>query len=100
MQSYWQPRGLSLEEAIEGLEAVLPWLTHVHVFSWRQSPGETTRLPLAAGEALWLRLLDIIARDGRDRYAMIEFVRDDEPARFLEDAVTLKAWLSRQSSAP
>ena len=95
LQSYWQPRGLSLQEALESLEAVRPWLSHLHVFAWQQAPGQVERLPLAAGEALWPPLFERAAHDGRERFAMIEFVRNDEPAQFLEDARTLQAWLSK-----
>lgn len=101
MRTYWQPpQGCSVEENVEGLMALLPWLTNVHVFSWRSVPdaGATggsriERAPLhALGEA-WHRYFEVIGRSPNNHYALLEFVRDDTPEQFLEDAATLKAWV-------
>ena len=98
VQSYWQPpRGASIETCLEGLDLIMPWLTHVHVFSWREPEqrGPAIRLPLAEGEHAWSHFLPKIASSKRDCFAEIEFVRGDDPAQFLEDASALKQWLSR-----
>ena len=42
----------------------------------------------------WAQYLARVATAGRDHYAMIEFVRDNEPENFLKDAKTLKQWLA------
>jgi hypothetical protein len=92
VKSYWQPpRGSEVAYNLDGLDAVLPWLLHAHVFSWGAA-GE--RLPLAAGEEGWMQYLHKIAFSGRDHFAMLEFVQDDVPESFLRDAVTLKRWLA------
>ncbi|MBN1979078.1 MAG: sugar phosphate isomerase/epimerase [Anaerolineae bacterium] len=92
VRSYWQPpRGSEVGYNLDGLDAVLPWLLHAHVFSWGAA-GE--RLPLVAGEAGWVAYLHKIASSGRDHFAMLEFVQDDTPENFLRDAVTLKQWLA------
>jgi 3-dehydroshikimate dehydratase len=91
--SYWQPPpGASVPDHLAGLEAVLPWLRNLHVFTWHGVTGE--RLPLADGEGGWMQYLRQAASTGRDHYALIEFVRGDAPEPFLRDAATLRGWLS------
>jgi 3-dehydroshikimate dehydratase len=97
IRSYWQPpRGATVESCLAGLDAILPWLLHVHVFSWRERtegvPAE--RLPLVAGEAAWARFLRKIALVGHECFAEIEFVQNDAPESFVKDAATLLEWLS------
>lgn len=90
--TYWQPMRAAEEPyRLDGLRAVLPWLTHLHVFSWAQ---DGARLRLSAHEAKWKTRLDIAKETGREHYALIEFVQDNEPEAFLDDAATLKQWLS------
>jgi len=91
--SYWQPPpGASVLDNLAGLDAVLPWLRNVHVFTWHRTTGE--RMPLADGEAGWMRVLRKAASTGRDHFALVEFVRDDAEEAFLKDAATLRRWLS------
>ncbi len=94
LKTYWQPAaGTTVEEALAGLEAILPWLANVHVFHW--GGGFTERLPLAQGEEAWGRYLGRVAAAGGEHWAMLEFVREDAPQAFLEDAQTLKKLLAR-----
>ena len=100
--TYWQPPvWATVEQGLETLDAILPWLRNVHVLTWRRSgPGQgTTRLPLAEGEAAWMRYLPVIASTGRDCHAELEFVQDDAPGSFLRDAATLGEWLGRVNGA-
>lgn len=96
VKTLWQPNGDdSIDQRRQGLLGVLQWLTNVHVFQWERRPdGSTGRLPLATGEAAWRRYFDAVATTERDHCALIEFVQDDEPEQFLQDAATLKRWLS------
>jgi sugar phosphate isomerase/epimerase len=97
--SYWQPPlGASMPVNLAGLEALLPWLRHLHVFAWHGVTGE--RLPLADGGRAWMQYLRKAASTRRDLYAMIEFVRDDAPEAFLQDAATLRRWLSLLGESP
>ena len=92
LSTYWQSRGEEDEGTrLEGLRAVLPRLSHVHV----QQGSGGQRTPLAEGADLWARRLDLVRSTGRDHYALIEFVQDDAPEAFLRDAETLKGWIER-----
>ncbi|MBU4199782.1 MAG: TIM barrel protein [Verrucomicrobia bacterium] len=93
MRAYWQtPVGASVEAGLESLRAMIPWLTNVHVYHC--DAAETTCLPLSEGADAWRRYLALIRSTGRDHYALLEFVRDDSPNAFLEDARFLKSWLA------
>jgi 3-dehydroshikimate dehydratase len=85
----WQPP-LNLDEGrrLEGLRRLLPWPANVHVFHWRMP--DRGRLPLVDGELLWRQRLALAAQCGRSLAAMLEFVRSDEPAQFLQDAAVLQ----------
>jgi hypothetical protein len=90
-RTYWQPPvGAEVEYCLQGLTAVLPWLSNVHVFHWQPAHD---RRALDEGSQVWRRYLQVLASTGRDHYAMLEFVKDDAPASFLDDAETLKGWL-------
>ncbi len=90
---YWQPpRGAGRDECLAGLRGVASRLLHVHVFAWRRDTGE--RLPLADGGDDWRAYLAGAADAPGDRFALLEFVRDDSPEQFLADAATLKRWLA------
>ena len=69
------------------LRRLLPWLRNVHVFQWLP---DHSRRPLAEGLKSWREHFSTIAETGRDVFAMIEFVRNDDPQQFLEDARTLR----------
>ena len=91
--SYWQPHGLLVGQMLEAIAAIGDRLANVHVFHWGEG-----RLPLAEGEGVWTRCLRKIAQIPGDRYALLEFVRDDDPDAFRADAKTLKQWLDQLSS--
>lgn len=95
--SYWQPRRLgNLQGDLAGIAAVTPWLSDIHVFSWHPESGD--RLALADRTHDWLACLQQLQRVQGDRFALLEFVQDDEPANFLQDAKTVKAWLNTLTS--
>jgi 3-dehydroshikimate dehydratase len=92
--SLWQPSvNVSVEDRLSRLQDISPWLSHLHVFHWHDG----TRLPLSLGESEWMQYLDWSDQLPGDRYAMLEFVRDNSPEQFLADATTLKAWINRIS---
>jgi hypothetical protein len=90
LRPYWQPApGCSDEDALAEMAALSP--VTVHVFSWA---ADGARLPLAARESLWRPVLARLATLPGERHALLEFVRDDDPAAFAQDAATLLDWLA------
>ena len=86
----WQPPvDMGIEDCIHSIRAVGPWIRNIHTFSW----NGTERLPLADGAEKWRACLDEIRRLPGERSLMLEFVRGDDPAQLIEDAMTLKKWL-------
>jgi len=93
VHSYWQATiGMSGEDNLAGLSAILPWLANVHVAHYALTGA--TCLALKSGADGWRRYLDLVRTTGRKHYALLEFVRDDSPAAFREDARTLQEWLA------
>jgi 3-dehydroshikimate dehydratase len=91
LKTYWQPPvDVDDAECLEQLEALMPWLTTVHVFSWWPS---NTRLPLAARESLWRPVLDRLAAEPREINALLEFVAEDSPDQLAKDAADLHSWV-------
>lgn len=93
--TYWQPaHGERVPHLLEELDAVIPHLSHLHVFRWRDGDE---RLPLADGSDLWPAALARAADDGGrwrgPRVAFLEFVRGDDPEQLRADAATLRSWL-------
>ena len=93
---YWQPNQYK-DEAFNcaALTAVLPYVKNVHVFAWDAKGGSLVRFPLSVHEYAWKQYLDILASDGKPRNLLMEFVREDSAAQFVEDANTLKKWSNR-----
>lgn len=90
--TYWQPRNCTPpEQCLEDMDAALPRLIGLHVFHWHQETKE--RLPLREGKDIWRRYLQK-ARQASDMYGMLEFVRDNDPEQFMQDATTLKELLT------
>jgi 3-dehydroshikimate dehydratase len=95
LKTYWQPRtGTSVEQNLAELQQALPHLSNVHVFQW--TPGEdakTVRHPLADGKEEWTQYLKAATPIDEERYALLEFVKDDTPEQLFEDADTLSEML-------
>ena len=90
--SYWQPhQGMPDEEALDTLNEVLPRASTIHVFSWWPTHE---RLPLAERSALWERAFAILAAEGSDRDALLEFVPGDDPAVLRREADTLRTLIT------
>ena len=97
IRTYWQPpTGSPIEYCLEGLKAISPWLSNVHVHYWGATPSE--QLPLAEGAGVWRRYLEAISSFGGNRYAMIEFVKGGTPEAFRQDAAALKSWVAALNS--
>ena len=86
---YWQPaESLSIEERIESLPKLAPWITNVHVFHWKDFHH---RFPLANGFDEWKQYIEIISKESPyEQNFLIEFVPNDSVESFYESAETLK----------
>jgi len=95
LYSYWQPLGgMTDEVCLAGLTQLAPRLAHLHVFHWQTTKD---RRPLAQGIERWGKFISLTAQIPGERYAMLEFVENDDPESFLRDAVTLRELLKNQS---
>ncbi|WP_058306643.1 sugar phosphate isomerase/epimerase family protein [Gracilibacillus massiliensis] len=84
---YWQPPNrVSVEERITSIEMVKQWISNVHIFHWYSF---NERMDLANGAKEWQNYLESIEEDGKERYVLMEFVKDDDERQFLKDAKTL-----------
>jgi len=61
------------------------------VFHW----VEGKKLPLESGLDEWKEYMRITGKAPGDRYAMLEFVRDNSVDQFFDDAATLKMLLNQ-----
>ncbi|EIM24642.1 sugar phosphate isomerase/epimerase family protein [Microvirga lotononidis] len=97
---YWQPRpGLPLAEALDELRAIGHETSHVHVFAWDK---DKARYPLSDQRAYWIDILSNApaTRWPGDRFAMLEFVRDDSPEQFRADAAVFHRMLEEAGERP
>jgi sugar phosphate isomerase/epimerase len=92
VSSYWQPPvGMKSRDCLEGINLIKDHLTWVHVFHWGNDSG--TRFLLSQGVEQWRDYIGKIPPAEGIRWFLIEFVKDDSPENFLDDAKTLKSLL-------
>ncbi len=90
--TFWQPpNGQDTAYRLAGLKHVLGLVSNVHCFSW---DAETNRLALDAGVEGWTLFLAELAGSGRNHDVLLEFVAEDDPDNFRQDAAVLNKWLS------
>lgn len=90
LQTYWQaPVGMDDESCLQQLQVVTPYVRNFHVFQWVQHD----RHPLAEGRDRWQRFF-AAGDTGRDHWALMEFVANDDPEQFRADAAVLKNLLA------
>lgn len=92
LRSLWQPpNGQSIETCMASLEDMLPHVSNVHVFHWGK--GWSERFGLDEGAERWKAYLSRLASPSLTRWALMEFVKGDDPEQYLRDAETLNAWV-------
>ena len=85
---YWQPsEQLSVLERQESLKKLLPIISNVHVFHWKDFYN---RYSLKQGETEWKSYLKLL--QNRDRVYYFEFVKNDSVDQFISDLKTLRDW--------
>ena len=101
--TYWQPMywGPDLPYRLAGLEQLKEKVLNFHVFYWLYDSTKerwidaVNRRSLEEGGNDWEKYLSVPLPE-KERFALLEFVRDDCPEQFLEDARTLKRWVGRE----
>ena len=97
--THWQPHyGQPLDEAMTSLQALLPVVSHIHVFCWSQ---QRVRMPLRDHQHYWHALLTLASTApdrGWPRYAMIEFSPDDRLEAVRDDLATLSGLIQTRAS--
>jgi sugar phosphate isomerase/epimerase len=99
--TYWQPIYWLTDPQyrIDGLKELADQVLNLHVFHWLFRPGagswgeSTDRRPLVEGSNDWKDYFSVPLDPTFEHYALMEFVRNDDPEQFLKDAATLKSWL-------
>ncbi|MBR0509170.1 MAG: sugar phosphate isomerase/epimerase [Clostridia bacterium] len=93
LRMYWQPNeSRSPAYDREALAALLPYIENVHVFNW---PDTETRRPLEEAGTLWQGHFSALAADGKDRWCLLEFMPDDDPASLKREAAALTAFMKQ-----
>jgi sugar phosphate isomerase/epimerase len=93
VMTFWQPiHGAGPADNSADLELLLDKINNVHVFHWW--PTSNDRHLLEAGFNDWNLYLTKLYKSDRNHYAMIEFVKDNQPDNFHVDTITLKKLLS------
>lgn len=91
LYTLWQPpAGMEKQENQLALTVLRPRLANLHVF---QRDSCNLPRPLAEGENVWKTYLRLAAACPGQRFATLEFVKDDSPEQFLRDAAVLHSWL-------
>lgn len=81
---YWQPNpDISLEDNLDYISALNPYITHIHVFHWT----EDQRLPLQDGTAVWKKYLSALTGD---HHLLLEFMPDDRIESLASEAHALQ----------
>lgn len=95
LKMLWQPaNGASVEHRLNDLSLIKPHLANLHVFQWGPSGGGDKR-ELSEGQDEWKLYLHEARQDEAERWALLEFVRDDSTQQLDRDAVTLRSWLAQ-----
>lgn len=92
VRSYWQPhQDMPAPEALQTLRRILPHASSIHVFSWWPA---NRRRPLSERAELWREVFMILAAQGADRDALLEFVPEDDPDLLRREADTLRSLIT------
>ncbi len=100
--TYWQPIYwlTDSEYRMDGLRRLADRVLNMHVFHWMFSPGagswgeSTDRRPLEEAAEDWKTYFGVELAPEVQHYALMEFVRNDDPEQFLKDAAVLTGLLA------
>ena len=92
--TYWQPPvDMELDDCLASLRAALGRLANLHVYHWQGY----NRLALEQGQDRWRRYLELLSQTGREHWALLEFVANDDPDNLFADVAALRRWLRELS---
>ncbi len=88
LDTLWQPpNGQPEDHCQTSLRSVLSRVSNVHVFHW--GAGFRERFALKDGVERWTRYFQILAEEPKNRWALLEFAKDDSLTQYHEDARVL-----------
>lgn len=98
LYTYWQPIYWITDPhyRLDGLHQLADRVLNMHVFHWTFRPSahswgdSTDRRALEEGSKDWITYLSVPLDSSVKHYALMEFVRNDDPEQFLRDAAVLK----------
>ena len=96
VKSYWQPAS-SMDEGqrLDGLKRLGSLVSNIHVYYWGiAEDGSHIRKPLEEGEEEWGKYFGHIKTLPGNRYALLEFVKNDDLEQFRKDAQALKRFIA------
>lgn len=89
LKTYWQMNPeLTLEEHIEEIQMLKPYICCVHTFYWEHKNGDDVRLPISKGLSHWKAYIEELG--DLKCPLIIEFVCDDSEQEFYEDVINIK----------
>lgn len=90
LYTYWQVNPeLSVEQNIQEIKEILPYLLYVHVFCWQ---ADNSRLLLEDGVTDWQQYINLLG----ERTYLFEFVLDDSLSNLKKDVMTMKGLLCEE----
>lgn len=94
MRMYWQPnQRYDHAYNLEAAQALAPYVTHIHVFSWIIRDGTLVKLPLAAHADRWHDYLNVFRTLEGTHHLLLEFMHDDRIETLDETAAELNRWI-------
>lgn len=95
-QTLWQPLQRAanfeakIEENVADLKQVEPFLSNVHVYEWADdAQGKMQTLSLV-NSVQWPRYVQELKRIGGERWLLLEFLKDNDPALLEREAAALR----------
>lgn len=93
LRTLWQPPiGLDFSQNVKALNALKGKIANLHVYH-RSVDGDCE--PLLKGVDDWRVYFKKVALDGKERYATLEFVKNNSEEQFIHDAAVLRLLLEK-----
>lgn len=93
VEFYWQPHNHNVADNLTALRQLSGRIANLHVFYQQTTAAGLDLRPLDEGAAEWPQYLSALEWRG-NHFALLEFVRGNQPEQLLADAATLNVWLA------